>query len=91
MQPAVIESNVAALESSPASSKDSILKDLHHRSQHLLACVDAEIEKRSLDVPEGSQQWERDLHDRSLRGVNELEMIRLLGMLGHGGGSFVVW
>ncbi len=63
---------------------------LHHRGQDLLACVDTQIEKRSLDVRERSQQRERDLHRRRLRAFDELEMVGLLGMLGHGGGSFVV-
>ena len=48
-------------------------------------------------IPERSRQpgrhllrRERYLHDRRLRNVDELEVIGLLGMLGHGGGSFVV-
>ena len=39
---------------------------------------------------EGSQQRERNLHRRRLRGFDELEVIGLPGMLAHGG-SFVVW
>jgi hypothetical protein len=63
----------------------------HHRTQNLLARVDAEIEERVLDVGEGSQQGERDLHGHRLGRIDGLEMIGILGMLGHGGGSFVVW
>jgi hypothetical protein len=61
----------------------------HHRTQHLLACVDAEIEERVLDVEKGSQQRERDLYGHRLRKIDGLEMNGLLGMLRHGGGSFV--
>ena len=74
----------------PARTAQILAVLLHHRSQHLLAGLDAQLEKRLLDLPEGSQQRERNLHDRRPRNVDELEMIGLLGMLGHGGGSFVV-
>jgi hypothetical protein len=74
----------------PARTAQVLAVLLHHRSQDLLARVDAQLEERLLDVREGSQQRERDLHNRRLRGIDELEVIGLLGMLGHGGGSFVV-
>jgi hypothetical protein len=57
----------------------------------LLTGVDAEFEERVLDRPEGFEQREWDLHRHRPRKVDGLEMIGLLGMLGHGGGSFVVW
>ena len=62
---------------------------LHHRTQDLVACSDAQIEERVLDLRKGSQQRERNLHGRGLRQINDLEVAGLLGMLGHGG-SFVV-
>ena len=34
---------------------------------------------------------ERNLHGRRLRPIYGLEMTGLLGMLRHGGGSFLVW
>jgi hypothetical protein len=64
---------------------------LHHRGQNLLARVDAELEERSLDVRKGSQQREGNLHRRRLRLLDELEMVGFLGMLHHGGDSFVGW
>jgi len=43
----------------------------------------------NVDVREGSRQGEWNLDDHRLGQIDGLEMIGLLGMLGHGGGSFV--
>jgi hypothetical protein len=58
--------------------------------ESLIRGVDAETEERVLDVGEGSQQGERNLDGHRRRPFDGLEMIGLLGMLGHGGGSFLV-
>jgi hypothetical protein len=62
---------------------------LHHRSQNLAARVEAQIEERVLDVRKSSQDRKRNLHGRRLRQIDHLEVVRIVGMLGHGGGSFV--
>jgi hypothetical protein len=74
----------------PSRTAEILAILFHHRGQNLLARVDAEVEKRPLDVRECSQQRERNLYARRLRQINDLEVVGLLGMLGHGGGSFVV-
>jgi len=61
----------------------------HHCLQNLLSGVDAEFEERTLDAAERFQQWEWNLHSQRLGQLDDLEMIRILGLLGHGGGSFV--
>ena len=61
---------------------------LHHRRQNLAACVEAEIKERVLDAPERGQEREGNLDSRRLREIDQLEVVGLLGMLGHGG-SFV--
>ena len=70
-----------------AAERSSVL--FHHRSQDLLASVEARIEERFLDIGEDFEERKRDLHARRPRTINELEMTGLLGMLVHGG-SFVV-
>jgi hypothetical protein len=62
---------------------------LHQDRKDLLADLDTQIEERVLRVREGAEHRERDLDGHDLRGIDELEVRGLAGMLGHGG-SFVV-
>jgi hypothetical protein len=62
---------------------------LHHRIEDLKAGMDTQIEEGVFDTRERSQHRERNFYECGLGWVDELEMFSFLGMLAHGGGSFV--
>ena len=53
--------------------------------------MDAQIEIRPFDADERPQQREGNLYRCPRCSLHGLEMAGLLGMLPHGGGSFLVW
>jgi len=69
------------------AQRDPIL--LHHRSQNLLARLDAQPEERALRILQSRQQRQRDLDGRPVHNDQVLARGLLRGMLGHGG-SFLV-